>query len=250
MGQKSGSRKKPPYRGALSSYLKAITRYQLLTQSGEHRLGLAKTEDAKHQLVESNLRLVVKIAKEYRNASIGFEDLIAEGNLGLIEAAQRFDATRGVRFLSYATWWIKKYMLRALDRHSHLTSTPRPANGPRDGETPARATRQRILSLSEFMQDSGERDIIETIASEGCEDPEDQILERQLADALASVLHRMPVRERQILTWHFGLDGSPPHTLQTIGDAMGLTRERVRQLERRSLDRARRLLQERRGRKS
>lgn len=244
MSRSDGHKKKAPYRGALSTYLNAIRRYQLLTQSGEHQLATQRTELAKHQLVESNLRLVVKIAKEYRNASIGIEDLIAEGNLGLIEAAERFDPSRGVRFLSYASWWIRKYMLRALERHAHVTSTPRPGTPPKDGEAGGRQPRQRILSLGEFMQDSGDRDVIETIASEPEDGPEIQVLERQLADAIASVLHRMPARERQILSWHYGLDGTPPQTLQAIGEALGLTRERVRQLERRALDRARRLLQD------
>jgi RNA polymerase primary sigma factor len=93
------------------------------------------------------------------------------------------------------------------------------------------------------MQNSGDRNFIESFASEDQADPEDAILEHQLAEALVSVLHRLPPGERAILVAHYGLDGAPPKTLQAIGDAMELTRERVRQLELRALERARRLLQ-------
>jgi RNA polymerase sigma factor (sigma-70 family) len=234
-----------PYQGALASYLKAIRRYQLLSQSGEHNLASQKTQQAQNQLVESNLRLVVKIAKEYRTASIGLEDLISEGNLGLIEAAERFDPSRGVRFLSYASWWIRKYMLRALERHAHVTSSPKPSVRGTDGGAPARVERQRILSLGDFMQSSGERDVIETIVSESIPGPEARILATDLVQALVSVLHKLPAKEREILVAHFGLDGTPGRTLQEIGEARGVTRERVRQLEHRALERARRLLHER-----
>jgi len=239
------------YRGALSSYLGAIRRYKLLTQSGEHRIATLTqqgVEGAKNQLVEGNLRLVVKIAKEHRNSQVGLDDLIAEGNLGLIEAAQRFDPSRGVRFVSYATWWIRKYMLRAVDRQAHQTSSPRPrggddSEGDQAGEERPRSRRQRILSFDDFMQNSGDRQFIEFLASEDAADPEDRILESQLADALLSILPRLPPRERAILASHYGLDGAPPKTLQAIGAELGLTRERVRQLELRALERSRRLLQ-------
>jgi len=246
--------RKPPrgYRGALSSYLGAIRRYKLLTQSGEHRLASDSrrgVEGAHNQLVEANLRLVVKIGKEYRTTHVPLEDLIAEGNLGLIEAAHRFDPSRGVRFVSYATWWIRKFMLRAVDRQAHQSSSPRPGgedsepDGAAPGAAPRRPKRQRILSFDDFMQNSGDRNFIESFASEDMADPEDAILENQLAEALVSVLHRLPAVEREILVAHFGLGGTPSKTLKQIGEARGLTRERVRQLELRALDRARRLLQ-------
>jgi RNA polymerase sigma factor (sigma-70 family) len=245
------------YRGALSSYLGAIRRYKLLTRSGEHRLATASQQGvagAENEMVEANLRLVVKIAKDYRNTHVPFEDLISEGNLGLMEAAHRFDPSRGVRFVSYATWWIRKYMLRAVDRQAHQSSSPRPestevgSDGAGAGGTPRRAGRQRILSFEDFMQNSGDRNFIESFASEDAADPEDRILENQLAEALVSVLDRLPLKERGILVAHYGLDGGAPKTLQAIGGEMGLTRERVRQLELRALDRARRLLQTGRSR--
>jgi len=220
----------PGYRDALQSYLKTIRRYKLLTQSGEYRLAVASQEGvelAKKQMVEANLRLVVHLAKEYRHTRVALEDLIAEGNLGLIEAVNRFDPDRGVRFVAYAAWWIRKYMLQAVDRQSHRASTRRP----------------RILSFAEFMRDSSDAQVLERVADESAEDPENVALERQLESALQSVLHRLPAREREILSSHFGLDGRPPRSLKEIGREIDLTRERVRQIELRAFDRVRRLLQ-------
>lgn len=251
MSDSSGDGKKPRgYRGALESYLRAIRRYKLLTQSGEHRIATSSRggdELAIKALVEANLRLVVKIAKEYRSTQLTLEDLIAEGNLGLIEAARRFDPARGVRFVSYAAWWIRKYILQAVDRQAHQTSTVRPGGGTDPGIAsdgrPRRPRRQRILSYDEFLQNSGDRNVLEKFVGEDAADPEETILEHQLAEALMAVLPRMPDLERTILAAHFGLDGDEPRTLQEIGRTLGLTRERVRQIELRAFDRARRLLQ-------
>ena len=241
---RSGSHDKRGYRGALSSYLGAIRRYKLLTQSGERRIATEShrgIEAAKNELVEANLRVVVKIAKELRNDLVGLDDLIAEGNLGLIEAAGRYDPGRGVRFISYATWWIRKYMLLAIDRQAHQTSTPKPASG--DGEpTSRRARRVRMSSLDDFGSPGDGRPALEEMASLATEPSEDIILGSDLRKTLHSVFPKLPVKERQILAMHFGLDGGPPKTLQQIGDEVHLTRERVRQIELRALERVRSLL--------
>ena len=115
-------------------------------------------------------------------------------------------------------------------------------------QPPPRGKRQRILSFEEFMRDSGDRQFLEGQASADVPDPEETILERQLEEALASILDKLPTMERQILEWHFGIGGGPARTLQEIGRALGYTRERVRQVELRALDRARRLLEAGRGR--
>jgi RNA polymerase sigma factor (sigma-70 family) len=242
------------YRGALQSYLRSIRRYPLLTQSGEYRLasqsqkGMASAQKA---LVEANLRLVVKIAKEYRNRGIPMEDLISEGNIGLIEASRRFDPARGVRFVSYASWWIRKYMVAALTRQIQLNSTPAqrdPAGGRAgDASSPSRARwpyprRQRILSLEEFIRSAEDRDPLESLASSADIRADELILEQELVEGLRSILHRLPSQERHVLVNHFGLEGKPPRTLQEIGVKLGCTRERVRQIELRALERARRLL--------
>jgi RNA polymerase sigma factor (sigma-70 family) len=241
---RSGSHEKRGYRGALSSYLGAIRRYKLLTRSGEQRIATEShqgIEAAKNELVEANLRVVVKLAKELRNDLVGLDDLIAEGNLGLIEAAGRYDPGRGVRFISYATWWIRKYMLLAIDRQAHQTSTPKPRSG--DGEPIGRhARRVRMSSLDTFGSADDGRAALEAMASLATEPSEDIILGADLRKALHSVISKLPLKERQILARHFGLDGEPPKTLQQIGDELNLTRERVRQIELRALGRVRRLL--------
>lgn len=240
-----GGGKGGKYAGALQSYLKSIRQIELLTKSGEFRVATASRagqEKARKDLVEANLRLVVKLAMDYKHTRIGMDDLIAEGNLGLIEAAARFDPGRGVRFASYASWWIRKFLIQAIDRQAHQTTSPaRGMAEARPSQEPL-PRRERILSFDDFMQTSSDRHVLETIASGACVDPRDVVLERQLAQALTAVLPRMPEQERTILASHYGLDGQPPRTLQQIGKLLGLTRERVRQIEQRAIVRARRLL--------
>jgi RNA polymerase primary sigma factor len=243
-GRRGGGGKGGRYGGALESYLRAIRRYELLTKSGEFRIGTqvrAGQEKARQDLVEANLRLVVKLAMEYRHAKIGLDDLIAEGNLGLIEAANRFDPQRGVRFATYASWWIRKFVIQAIDRQAHQTTSPARAGSDEPGG-PAVPRRQRIISVDEFMQNSSDRQLLDTLDARGSVDPEDQALAEQLKKALTAILPKLPVQERTILAAHYGLDGQPPRTLQQIGKEMSLTRERVRQIEQRAIARARRLL--------
>src|SRR4030095_5888983 len=154
--------------GALKKYLESIRRYACLTKSGEFRSGtLVKEgkEKARQDLAEANLRLVVKLAMEYRHARIGLDDLIAEGNLGLIEAANRFDPLRGVRFATYASWWIRKFIIQAIDRQAHQTTSPTRASGDPAPEKPETPRRQRIISVDDFMQTSSDRHMLEKIAS-------------------------------------------------------------------------------------
>jgi RNA polymerase sigma factor (sigma-70 family) len=256
---KGGGPKGPRYRGSLNSHLGDIRRFPLLTRSGEFAVaGRSQTGDgaARNTLIESNLRLVVKIAGEYRRTRVGLEELIAEGEVGLTEAAGRFDPSRGVRFVSYAAWWIRKYMLQAVDRQAHQTTAPdggregddEPPSGPAAAKgPPARPTRRRILSIEDFMQNSDDRIILEKVSGgTPADDPESVALELQLEQALVEILPKLVGHERTILTLHYGLGGEPPMTLQQIGRKVGLTRERVRQIELRALDRARRLIQTRR----
>jgi RNA polymerase primary sigma factor len=259
---RDGRRRASGYRGALQSYLLAIRRYEFLSTSGEFRLATRsheKDDAARKELIESNLRFVVRIAREYRNSGSPIEDLISEGNLGLMEAARRFDPARGVRFSSYAAWWIRKFMVAALNRTLSQVSSPSPdppkaaaveraAGSP--GAAPweprsGRPARQRLVSLEAFTRGDGDRGILEKLAAEG-EDPDVPILQRELADAIRAILPFLPKQERLILTTHYGLDGEPPLTLHAIGRTLGCTRERVRQLKVKALTRARRLLLARR----
>jgi RNA polymerase primary sigma factor len=247
--ERDGGRRAPGYRGSLDAYLRSIRRYRFLTTSGEYRL--VREEEGggevwREKLVEANLRFVVKIARSYRRFGTPVEDLISEGNIGLIEAARRFDPSRGVRFSSYAAWYIRKYMISALVHHQTQNSVPEPVA---PGETSAsrrakgtRPRRQKLVSLDDFTSDPGDRSLSEKRAATNGDEPEALILQHELAEAIRTVLPKLPSVERRILVAHYGLDGEPPLTLQEIGRALGYTRERVRQIEVRGLARARRLL--------
>lgn len=254
-----GTRRSGGYRGALRTYLEAIRRVEFLSPSGEFQLASRsreRDEGARRALVEANLRYVVKIAHEYRRYGTPLEDLIAEGNLGLMVAADRFDPSRQVRFSHYAAWWIRKYMVSALSRNLAQNSspppaepagahvaTPTPSDRGRSAADPARRRRgrQRLVSLEAFTREDGDRGFVETLAAEN-ESPSALIFQRELADAIRTLLPLLPRQERLILTTRYGLDGDEPMTLHEIGRAMGLTRERVRQLEVAALSRTRRLL--------
>ncbi|MBZ5640493.1 MAG: sigma-70 family RNA polymerase sigma factor [Acidobacteriia bacterium] len=244
------------YRGALESYLREIRQYDFLSTSGEFRVAVkshARDEEARKLLIESNLRFVVRIAREYRNSGTPIEDLISEGNLGLMEAARRFDPTRGVRFSSYAAWWIRKHMVAALNRTVSQLSSPLPqptdGNGASAGSPagarrdlpPRRAARQRLVSLEAFTRSDGDRGILEKLATDD-DGPDVPLLQQELADAIRAILPFLPKQERLILSTHFGLDGEVPLTLHAIGRTLGCSRERVRQLEVKALTRARHLL--------
>jgi RNA polymerase sigma factor (sigma-70 family) len=230
-------------RGSLRSYLDAIRGYPLLSESGEFRVASAARAGeplAHDHLVQANLRLVVKIARECGRNGASFEDLISEGNLGLIEAARRFDPGRGVRFVCYAAWWIRKYVLLALQRQGAQASVPIP--GPPSSSRGAPRQRARLLSLEECSGRTGSRDALDVIADPAGTRPDHQVMEQDLRGALRAALRRLPPRERAILEAHHGLGHRPPRSLQSIGDELGFTRERVRQIERHALDRARRLM--------
>ncbi len=243
-----GRRRDGGRRGALDFYVRAIRRIRLLTigESGPAAEEEERGPAWRRRLVESNLSIVVKIAREYEHGGVPLEDLVNQGNLGLIEAAERFDPARGVPFGNYAAWWIRKEILAELGRNRAQTSAPRPGSrpaGPRtEGAPRSRPARQRLISLDEFAGDGDGRGILEKLAATSGDDPEEMVLQRELADAIRSVLPLLPDVERGILIAHFGLDGETPLTLQEIGGALGYSRERVRQIQARTLARVRRLL--------
>jgi RNA polymerase primary sigma factor len=243
--------RKDTYRGALQSYLRSIRRYPLLTSSGEQRL--AKRSQlgearAHERLVKSNLRLVVKIAREHSRPGVPIEDLISEGNLGLIEAAKRFEPGRGARFVTYASWWIRKYVLAAVRRHVNEGSAPVPGAraGSRDGKD-SRLGRlaRRILSFGEVARGDEHTPIEIRVASPDSL-PDVKVNRLQVVGALHEALSHLSERDRRIVEQHYGLDGSPPKSLQAIAEEMGCTREWVRQIEHRTIERARRILEARR----
>ena len=232
-----------------------------------------------NDLVECNLGFVVTIAAEYRGLGLPFEDLINEGNLGLIEAAHRYDPSRGVRFITYAVWWIRKAILKAIADHSSVVRVPtyrrKKMRQVRDaeqslrgtlGRTPERAeiadhlagavahldsllhTTPREISLDDPCAPDAERVVRDVIADAAAICPEARVLRDEDTALVRRALEALTEKERRVVRERYGLSGFRPMTLNEIGQRMGISRERVRQIEvqakekiRRSVDRWKRV---------
>jgi RNA polymerase primary sigma factor len=263
-------------REILGLYLHDIGRIDLLTPAEEQELARrvqAGDKEAERRLVEANLRLVVKIARRYLNRGLSLLDLIEEGNVGLLHAARKFRPDRGTRFSTYATWWIRQAVVRALANQARMIRLPvhvelllgqsvkkRRALTQELGRAPTteelaqalgwpvsevehlESLRHQPLSLDAPTGDETRASLLDvvrdpsTVPGEGL-----GAMLRARAD-LMGVLADLPDPERSVVTWRFGLGGEPPMTLESIGRRMGVTRERVRQLEAAALKRLRALL--------
>ena len=223
---------------ALAAYLRQIARLPRLTQEDERALGLRITrerdEAAVTRLIEGNLRFVVSYAKRYRTAGVSFLDLIHEGNLGLIQAARRFDPSRNVRFISYAVWWVRQAMMHVLAEQTRAFSFPSKlfaqlhAGG---GD----------VSLSEPIgSDEQPREFGDMLTQDGVLPVEDELIHQADLDELSEALGDLEGNEREVVRLRFGLEDDEPQTLQQIGDRLHLSRERVRQIESRAKDKLRR----------
>jgi RNA polymerase sigma factor (sigma-70 family) len=227
---------------------------------------LARLHGAKQTFVRHNLRLVVKIAKRYRNLGVPYLDLIQEGNLGLIRAVEKFEHRRGFHFSTYAVWWIAQAMVRAIQNHSRTVRVPshmydhqlRYKRLDRDlrqrlGREPERADLALAMELPIEVVDQVEATLRPNVSTqsplpgtedltlenaltdEDAEDPSEGIGREQLRETLSGALGELPDRERQILAWRFGIGGDEPQSYAAIGQRLGLSRERVRQLAERGL---------------
>jgi RNA polymerase primary sigma factor len=261
----------------LRRYLQEISRYPSLTHAEEIELASrvkAGDQEAVRTLVESNLRFVVAYAKRYRNPNVPFLDLIHEGNLGLIQAAKKYDPFgdgHDVKFITYAVWWIRQAILHALAEHAGSFRLPqKQANNlyrlervrallsDRLGRSPTeqelanelkipvvdvrvltRAS-QSSLSLNEPVDVEGDSELGDLLEQDVLPDTDERILRESFLVAMADALSELPERERQVLELRFGLEDDQPKTLREIGDLLNLSRERVRQLESRALNRLRR----------
>ncbi len=267
----------------LQSYLNRLTRCNLLTPDEEIRLanriaagGILGTQ-AKARLVESNMRLVVSIAKAYRSSGIPFEDLIQEGAIGLMTAAERFDPKRGYRFSTYATQWIRQAIGRAVDNKAksirlpaHVSESLRKLDKARAemrrelGEEPTLeqlaqrtgiATR-KVLTLLNTTQEPISLDMPvgeEENASLGSllydktsPDPQEELIDTEMRDEIHSILSVLDEREQHIMRKRFGFDGEETYVLQQIGEELNISRERVRQIEAQALRKLRSAARKRR----
>ena len=254
---------------SLQLFLKDIAKVRLLTAQEE--VGLAKRIergdlDAKQKMVESNLRLVVSIAKNYRNQGLPFLDLIQEGTLGLVRAAEKFDYRRGFKFSTYATWWIRQAIARALADKARTIRIPvhvveklnkigraerklltefgrEPAAEeiaevtgiePEEVESIKRSA-QAPVSLEKPVGDEEESEFGQFIADQHAESPYEHAAETLTNEALQNALKKLSYRERRVLELRYGLGGEHPRTLNEVGRTFNVTRERIRQIENQSL---------------
>ncbi len=249
---------------ATSLYLKEIGYAPLLTAEEEvfyARKLQRGSESARHRMIESNLRLVVKISRRYVNRGLELLDLIEEGNLGLMRAVEKFDPELGYRFSTYATWWIRQTIERALmnqtrtirlpvhvvkELNVYLRASRKLAQRLDHAPTPEEIAEEvgkpvadvlKILSLSERISSidvpvaDKEKTLVETIADDNGFSPEYQLEDQNLMSVLNEWLEQLPEKQREVLVRRFGLLNHQEETLEQVGREIGLTRERVRQIQ-------------------
>ena len=263
------AQKKETMYSATDLYWRDIKNAEPLSREEEVALfkrAKAGDEEARQALVRANLRFVVRVAREYHESGLSLIELISEGNVGLLEAVQRFDETRGFKFITYAVWWIRQAILRALAEHGKIARPP----------LSRVSDRQKVEKEADVLaQELGRAPTVEEIAA--CVDfsaerirnafemgqpdlpldapafadsevtfaqtfvsaepgSHERFVEREMRTAVADCLKVLDARESHIVRAYFGLDDSPPKTLEEIGESMGVTRERVRQLRNRALE--------------
>ncbi len=254
----------------LSMYLREINRIPLLSREEENEYATraaAGDEKAKEILAKSNLRFVVNVAKKYQNQGLPLADLIAEGNIGLLSAIDHYDVTKGYHFISYAVWWIRQAILKAICEKSRMIRLPlnranelvqiEKASALFEGDI---SEEGEIREVAKFLNMEPEhiKDIIsisrelisldapvydernstsvgELIENEKHESPEQNAIQSSLRDDINKVLSTLTAKEREIVEYRFGLNGKRPMSLKEIGDRMHLTKERIRQIEKAAL---------------
>ena len=261
----------------MTLYMREISRYDLLTAEEEINLAraIAKgSEAARQQMIQANLRLVVKIARRYMNRGMGLDDLIEEGNIGLMRAVEKFDDAHGCRFSTYATWWIRQSVERAIMNQARTIRLPvhigkefnlmmrtvgtlrsELEREPTDQEVAARMgkSEQRVHDLqgaSQFTESAdvllhldGDFTLYDVTEDENATLPEDQLDANIRADLLEVWLSQLPDKEREVVALRYGLGGNQEvWTLEAIGRQMGVTRERIRQVQVGALQTLRRMI--------
>ena len=252
----------------LKLYLNQISKFRPLTQEEEKEVGyLIQKGDkaALSKMIEANLKFVVSYVKKYRGMGLGLLDLINEGNLGLIEAARRYDPEKNVKFISYAVWWIRQAVFHALTRNSRIYHIPQKLSDQVSemkrvksalkkelGRSPNReeiAKRMKILVVDvEDLEILGSRDVSlsdryfdediefgDKLEDSMSPSVEYRIIKNSVQTQIREILQKLDEKEKLVLKLRFGLDDDQPHTLQEIGDRLHLTRERIRQIEKKAM---------------
>ncbi|MDX2415434.1 MAG: sigma-70 family RNA polymerase sigma factor [Bacteroidales bacterium] len=256
---------------SLDKYLQEIGKVDLISPEEEVRLArrIKKSDnDALGRLVKANLRFVVSVAKQYQNQGMSLPDLINEGNLGLIKAAQRFDETRGFKFISYAVWWIRQAILQALAEQARIVRLPVNKIGSinkinrvfarLEQEFEREPSAQEIAEVLEMAPGevkqvlksngrtvsmdapiSGEEDnnMYDVIQSDDNPSPDKHLINESLTYEIERALSTLSLREAKVIKLYFGISMKHPLTLEEIGEELGLTRERVRQIKEKALKR-------------
>ena len=258
---------------SLDRYLADIGKEQMISAEEEVELARrikAGDQDALNKLTTTNLRFVVSVAKQYQNQGITLQDLINEGNVGLIKAAKRFDETRGFKFISYAVWWIRQSILQAIADQSRIVRLPLNQVGvinkikketarleqqlkrvPTTEEI-AEAIDLPVYTVSEIMKmnthpqsidspisPNEETRFVDIFVHDNDEDTDTLLMQESLASEIHDLLNTLPEKEKEVLMLFFGIGTSHEHTLDEIGDILELSRERVRQIKERALKRLR-----------
>jgi RNA polymerase primary sigma factor len=258
---------------ALDQYLRDVSRHELITPDMEKILGARAQkgdEEAVQELAKANLRFVISVAKKYQNRGVSLTDLIQEGNVGLVTAARKFDPEQGVKFISSAVWWIRQAILASLANHGRAVRVPlnrasdlarifrekerlkqELGRDPTPDElskatdlTPELIESLQTLNAAEIrldapIGDSEDSQLVERFITEEAAEPELEVENRLLTESVSEALQTLDARDAKVLRLYFGLEGEREHTLEEIGNMLGVTRERIRQLRDRALRRLR-----------
>ncbi len=259
---------------SLSVYLREINKIPLLTRNEEvdlARKAALGTKYAKEKLIKANLRFVVNVAKKYQNQGLTLSDLISEGNLGLITAVDKFDVEKGYHFISYAVWWIKQSILKAICEKSRMIRLPlnranellqiekvkREIGSNKDGEADIEeiadfldmdksrindlinASKEFVSLETPLSSDKDANTISDLMEDTKGADPEKVLVNSTLQESIESVLSTLTEKESNVIKYRFGLNGERPHSLKEIGDKYNLTKERIRQIEKKAISRLR-----------